>query len=188
MQVILDLLGSIVIGGLLILMMLNLNSSISESAATQTFNNITQQNLTAVSDILENDFRKMGYHIFDSVKVTYTDTAEIKFQTDLYSDSVIHVVHYYFNPAAVSGQENTNTHVLYRQIDNNPHMPINLGLTKFRLWYYDGAGNLLTGNSVATLAKIRAIKVAMSIESVSAWNKKYSGAYWERTIKPKNLF
>jgi hypothetical protein len=187
MQSVIDILGSIILGGMILLIVLGFNSNIIESAATQTFHTTTQQNLTTIADIVENDFRKIGYHVSDSVKVTYTDSIEIKFQSDIFNDSTIHTIRYYFNPTASSGHQNPNTRVLYRSIDNGPFLSMNLGLTGFRLWYYDANGSLLTGNGSSTLSKIRAIKISMNIQSTSAFNQSYSGAYWERTIKPKNL-
>lgn len=187
MQYILDIIGSMIVGGIVLVSLLGLNGNIVQGAATQTFNLITQQNLTTLSDILENDLRKAGYHISDSVKITYIDTSEIRFKIDLKNDSTVTTVRYYLDTKSKSIQDNPKTKVLYRSINGGGATSMNLGVTRFRLWFSDAKGVAITTNTLAALSKIRVIKVLVNIESGYAYNSAYAGAYWERVIRPENL-
>src|SRR5690242_4516995 len=93
-----DLLGSIIIGGIVLLMLVAFNGNIMESAGTQTFRTIVQSNLTAVTDIMESDLRKMGFRVaggvLDSI-ITYADSTRIRFRGDFDNNGSVDVVDYY---------------------------------------------------------------------------------------------
>jgi hypothetical protein len=189
MQVIYDIIGSIIIGGIILLMLLSFNSSVMEGSAVQTFNSIVQSNITTLTDIIEYDFRKMGYRVpavFDSA-IVYADSVRILMKGDMNDDKVIERLSYYFDPSTPSGHANPNTRVLYRQRNDAAARQINLGITRFRMKYFDGAGNVINENPVQSPSKIRAIRLIINIESTSRYNGEYAGGSWERTIVPKNL-
>ena len=58
---IIDVMGSIVLGGYLLLMIFRLDGTISESTYTNGSELTVQQNLTTLVDLIERDFRKIGY-------------------------------------------------------------------------------------------------------------------------------
>ena len=76
-----------------------------------------------------------------------------------------------------------------------------LGITRFKLQYYDALDSLLTANPVTATGRIKSIKLSINIESKDRildnrgggqlgnplGDTSYVGAYWERIIKPKNL-
>ncbi|TLY32690.1 MAG: hypothetical protein E6K56_02650 [Ignavibacteria bacterium] len=71
---------------------------------------------------------------------------------------------------------------------------INLGLTQFRITYYDASGKQLTSYPIQRPSKIKSIKIAMNAESLvpyiersENYLKASPGAYWEQTIKPRNI-
>jgi hypothetical protein len=177
-----DILGSMVFGGIIMVMVISFNGNISESAALQTFHTTVQTNATTVTNILEYDLRKLGYRVTSSDKITIADTNRIAFKGDFDNNGTTDSITYYVGSTVPSGVSNPRSRLLYRQLNANSPQTMNLGITKFHLWYY-GAN----GASTDTLSQIRTIKVALSFESNSPYNGIYSGAYWERVIKPKNL-
>ena len=82
MQSLYDVLGSMMIGGIILLMLLQFNATVMEGAAAQTFTSIVQSNLTAMADMVEYDFRKIGYlatGVTDTA-VVYADSNKITFK------------------------------------------------------------------------------------------------------------
>ena len=60
-SVILDILGSTVIGGILLMNLFQINGTAIENTYTGTGELIAQTNLSTIVQVLENDFRKIGY-------------------------------------------------------------------------------------------------------------------------------
>ena len=58
---ILDILGSTIIGGILMMNLFQINSSAVENNYTGTGELTAQQNLSAIVQVIEHDFRKIGY-------------------------------------------------------------------------------------------------------------------------------
>ena len=182
MAQILDLVGSTIIGGLVLLMILTLNGYMENTAGVQTMNLSTQENLTALVGMIEYDFAKMGYRVSDSLKIRVADSTRIVFKTDIDNNGVVDSISYSLDLVLYAATQNPRDRILYRALNNGTSTSINLGVTRFRLWYYDSLGNITTWRS-----KMRAVRLAIDLESTSSLDTVYTGACWERTIKPKNL-
>lgn len=197
MQYLYDVLGSIIIGGIVMLMLLSFNASVMEGSAVQNFNSIVQANLTTLTDMIEYDFRKMGYRvgsIHDSA-IVYADPMRILFKGDIDNNGDVETVAYFIGfdkdkgtpKPAPAPTVNPRAMVLYRQVDGVGPSQINLGITRFRLAYYDENKVLLKENPVSVPSRIRSIRLAIDLESTSPYDTIYTGSSWERTITPKNL-
>ena len=88
-QVILDLIASSLTFGTLLLMAIRLNGTVSESVQMYNGDLLVQGNIVTVINMLEYDFRKIGYcadskQLPDPTKyIIYADSNSIKFYTDL---------------------------------------------------------------------------------------------------------
>ncbi|MDH3269281.1 MAG: hypothetical protein OEM46_10550, partial [Ignavibacteria bacterium] len=101
-----DIMGSIIIGGILMLITWRL----SDAATEKTYNNSgelsLQQNLTTIAQILETDFRKVGfcadYNKFpDPGKaIVYGDESRITFLADVDLDTNMDSIRYYLGPVS----------------------------------------------------------------------------------------
>lgn len=189
MQSLYDVLGSMMIGGIILLMLLQFNATVMEGAAAQTFTSIVQSNLTAMADLVEYDFRKIGYlatGVADSA-VVYADSNKITFKGDIDDNGTLDVVTYAFDRNKASGHQNPRSRILYRTKSGSPTQDINLGLTRFRLVYYDKNNVLIAANPVPDPSSVRSIRVTMDVESTAPYDTTYQGATWTRTIAPKNI-
>jgi len=194
-----DVVCSVVIGGIVFLMLVGFNGNIAESAAAQTIKVIAQTNLTAARGILENEFNKMGYQIgSQDSAIVYADSNEIAFIGDFRNVGNIDTLDYLLNTTAPSGQANTTTRILYRTSTQMGSAPttesINLGITQFRISYFDMAGNPITVYPIAQTSLVKSVKVAINLESTVPYKettmpylKLNPGVYWERSFKPRNL-
>ena len=70
MSTTIDLVGSFIIGGLLVMMILTAQSNLVQSSYERTMDLIAQGNMTTLVEMLQHDVRKMGFgvsHMVDAV-------------------------------------------------------------------------------------------------------------------------
>ena len=149
-SVLLDIVGSIIIGGVL----LNILWRVNEATVANTYENSgelsLQQNLSTVAMIIENDFRKIGFcsnwtKIPDPAKsIILADSTKIKFLTDVQSDGVVDTMYYYLGPASeLTVTQNPRDRVLYRVINSQTPVASNLGVTQFSIIYFNSGGDTI---------------------------------------------
>ena len=124
-----DILGSTLIGGMLLLILLRINDAAVENTYVYGGELIVQQNLVEVVSLLEYDLRKIGYcadwqQIPDpSQAILAADSNDITFLTDLDSDGYVDTLRYFTgNPSALPGTANPRDMMLYR-VENNEQQP-----------------------------------------------------------------
>jgi len=183
---IIDILGSIIIGGIL----MTIAWRLSDAATEKTYNNsgelALQQNLATVAQIIEWDFRKIGFcadwnKLPDPTKaILYADTSSIKFLTDVDADGNLDSIYYYLGPTSeLSETENPRDRVLYRVVNDETPVKSNLGVTRFYLVYFDALGDSIH-LPVDNYGIIASIEINVVVENVSAYDQKYSSAYWRQ--------
>ena len=191
-----DIIISLTISGFVLVMLVSFNGNISEEGIAQTVKNMTQSNLTEVTRDLEYMVRKMGYGVTSppDSSIILADSNKITFKGDFDNNGKLDTVTYYLNPSAASGQSNTNTRILYYTYNKLATRPINIGITRFRLFYFDSSGTPFTTYPVAARSKIKSFKIALNLESIvpykvtsESYTKLNPGVYWERVFKPRNL-
>jgi hypothetical protein len=204
-QVILDLIGSTLIFGLLLLMTLQVNNSTSETVQGFRGDLLVQQNLVAFVQMLEVDFRKIGY-CKDPLKIPnpakailYADSIKIKFLTDYNNDGSVDSIAYYVGPKSeASGSPNPNDRYFYRVVNNATPMPVNFGITIFDLRYFDSMKNQLSF-PITNPGLIQSMQITIQIENIAATTlltnkgtmdirQQYQSAFWRQVrLVAKNL-
>jgi hypothetical protein len=193
MSVITDMVGSLIVGGIILLMIIGFRMNLCTTAQNQVENQGVQETLRSTTDILEYDLRKIGYRVPKGTSpIRYINDSTLAFYGDFDNSGAYDSMRYYF--WRVKPQSAANPHVgsFYRVLNNASPRVIDCGMTRFRIAWYDKNG---TPNP-ANLASIRSLRVSLNMESDtpndstwtgSAWSRLYPGTSWERTIKPKNL-
>ena len=182
----LDILGSMIIGGVLMSIVFRL----SDSATEKTYNNsgelALQQNLATVAQIIERDFRKIGYcadwnKLPDPSKsILLADSTGIKFLTDIESDGNLDSIYFYLGPTSeLSATENPRDRLLYRVVNNDIPEEANLGVTHFSMTYYDALGDTIY-LPILNNGEISSIEINVTVENVAAYDENYSSAYWRQ--------
>ncbi|MGA9119224.1 MAG: hypothetical protein WB699_07630 [Bacteroidota bacterium] len=198
-QTIIDIIGSAVVFGWLFLMTLQGNLDNSENVQTLKGDLLVQQDLVEVTQLLEYDFRKIGYcaepnNLPDPTKaILLADTSSIKFLTDVDNgggpNGVLDSIYYYLGPTTeLSATPNPRDRFLYRVVDNDLPKGANLGITQFTLKYFDAVGNpITTPVSGPNLQRIQTIQITVRVENVYAasivdttFNKQYTSAVWQQ--------
>jgi hypothetical protein len=203
-----DLIGSIVVGGLLFIILLRMNNLSTENTFAYNGELQVQQNLVATVKLIEADFRKIGYCadpdiVVPSRYITFADSTRISFYTDLATvgnhsgDGVPDLITYYTGPTSeLAGTPNPYDIKLYRVENNETPKSANLGITEFKLRYYDSFGHTIS-TPVADPGIIQTIEINIRVENTAAYNKEYADtshsqqyqtAFWRQLrINNRNL-
>ena len=151
-----DIITSTVIAGVLLLMALRLNAQAIETNAIYQNNYNLQQGLVALVDIVETDFRRIGYCKDwtkispPNIAIVYADSNSIKFLTDIpaspaateFGDGIVDTIWYYTGSTG-GNPHNPREKPLYRVVNGNTATGWNLGVTRFAFRFYDALGDSL---------------------------------------------
>jgi type II secretory pathway component PulJ len=184
---IIDIIGAMFIGGLLLIILFRLNNSATSTLYNSTSELIVQQAMVSVVQVLESDFRKIGYckdwtKIPDQSKsIIYADSNSIKFLTDINNDGVVDSLYYYVGSTSeLSNTPNTRDRLLYRVENKDLPYSSNVGITKFTLNYFDALGNAINESPVALPALISSIQIDVQVENTEAFDSVYTVAFWRQ--------
>jgi len=183
MSYFLDIVGSVIIGGLLLLAVMTSYTNVNQVALDSSLELTVQENLDEWIEIIQHDFRKIGYHVPNPAwAVQACDSTSITFMADLDNNGTIDSVNYFLGtPDQVPGTENPNDRTLYRQVSGQLTSG-SLGLTGFRLRYFDNSGN-----PTWTPSDVKAVEVFIQVESPFAVDSTYIQSNWQTVIHPLNL-
>jgi hypothetical protein len=176
---IIDMIGSFLVAGILLLMGLQLNASANETTLVYNGNAILQENLTTLVDILETDLRKIGYckdwtKIADpNLSIRIADSNRIRFLTDVGNDGTLDSITYYVGPTSeLASTPNPYDRYLYRQVNAQTPFPMNLGVTQFSLTYFDAENDTIPF-PVSDPRLIYFMQVSVAIQSAAPYKQEY---------------
>ena len=185
-NVILDIMGSIIIGGILMITLFRMSDRATESTYNKTGDLTIQQNIATVVRILEYDFRKIGYCADwmqipnPSKSIILADNDKIKFLTDVDRDGKVDTIYYYIGPASeLIYTANPRDKFLYRVINNEKPVKVNLGVTQFDLVYYN-VNKAIIPTPVKVPGEIYTIQISVAVEDIEAYDQKYSQVFWRQ--------
>lgn len=191
---IIDTLGSIAIGGFLMLTLFRMNSASAENTYHYTGELTVQENMVSIVKLLEHDFRKIGYcedptKITPSKSIIFADTSDITFLTDVDFDGNIDEVRYHLGPASeLTDTPNPDDRMLYRSVNGNP-VAANLGVTRFYITYYGYVGTPLATPLTAAPTGILSMQIDIRVENTAAFGNEYRYAYWRQVrLSSRNLY
>lgn len=172
---------SFIIAGLILVAILNLNSTLMTSSGSATFNQSAKEQVSAVSAVISNDMRKIGYKVSGNAIVSASQHS-ISFKEDWDNDGSIDQITWTFDlTKPVTTTDNPNDYELIRTM-NGVSNAIKMGVTKFDITMYDDTGAIVTSTSLA-----KRIKVSMVCETPEAYDKHYAPASWEKIFTPINI-
>ncbi len=178
MSVMLDLIGSSIVGGILILSILRINAVGIENRSYFVEDLSVQENLRNVIEIVEDDFRKIGYgatisqsgNIYIPDILIEGDSNKIKFCSDIHHDTInvprtMDTITYWLGSPVLS-TPNIDDRYLMRKENNQPAQAWSTGLVQFNLSYIDNTGKALpVPLSFNNRAKVRLIRIAVKVQS-----------------------
>jgi len=194
MNTMMDILGSTIVGGMLLLLVLKLNVFMSESGYSSDTELRLQQNTKTLADIMNSDFRKVGYK-FDHTAIITAQPERFKFVGDLEKPGeagfgTVDTLEYFVEDSTHSiGTTNLNDIILVRVLNNKDTLDgPSLGLVKLKFSYLDSVST-----PTVDLTKIRYIQTEMWVQPTESRDNFITGnndstfTYWEFTIYPRNI-
>jgi len=197
----LDILGSTVIGGMLLLILLRMNDNAIQNNYAYGGELIVQEGLVEAVSIIEYDFRKIGYCQdytkipLPSKSILSADSNSIEFLTDLavpgtfpQGDGIVDTLRYQLGPVSeLTATVNPRDRMLYRIVNNETPRGSNIGITEFKLTYFDAIGDTLTF-PITTPSLIYTLQIDIKIENLAAYDEQYSDATWRQVrLAARNL-
>jgi hypothetical protein len=189
---IIDIVGSFLIGGTLMLILWRLNDATTENTYNYSGELSLQQNLATVAMVIEYDFRKIGYcadwnKIPDPTKaIVLADSNKIKFLTDIATtsdpegDGIVDTMYYYLGPASeLTETENPRDRILYRVVNNETPKGSNMGVTQFKMVYFNALGDTIDF-PITVPGEIASMEINVTVENTAAYDQKYSSAFWRQ--------
>ncbi len=132
MGYLLDIIGSTIIAGMVVMVLLTVNINTTTSSSALLFTTIEQRKITAATELIQYDFYKIGY-LVPGEKIAIADSNEIKFYADIDNDTEIDSVHYYVGYTTdLSYTTNPDDKPLYRQ----RKVCVRINKTQERLTFY----------------------------------------------------
>lgn len=197
MNILLDILGSIVTGGMVLLIHFGLISRMNNVSTDLLLSNLNASDAIEITKIIEHDFYKIGYrdttgNIFESAQIN-----SIQFKAPVKQDSLPKSIYYYVGTTSqMLGTKNPNDKPLIRQIAGENAILIGV-VNDFSLTYLDSVGNTLNYAYLTTQAQrnqIQGLTILLKVESSSTVlkneklnNDVYPFVEWRKTIYPKNI-
>ncbi|HKJ33089.1 MAG TPA: hypothetical protein VKA34_14730 [Balneolales bacterium] len=169
------------IGALLLLAIVGIESRIMTNSEGVTLDQMNKEHLAAVTQIVSNDVRKIGYGVNGNGIVTY-EPNEISFKCDLYNKGNINQITWKFDKTAtISSNQNPNVGLLTRTVDGNKTQ-IPYGVTRFQIVMLDSLGHQTTST-----ANAKQIQIKIDCQSPVKSNGNYFTSTWQHTFTPTNL-
>lgn len=183
-----DTIGSVAIGGMILLLVISINLQMNSLSTEILENNLVQSRAASSTEIIKYDLYKIGYRV-QGDKIGIADSIQILFYSDINNDSSIDTLDYQLvTPQFDSANVNPNK-TLYRNL-NGQGQKIIAYASQFKLTYYDSLGSMISYYSLLSQAyrnKIRSVKVEMTASSDYSVNDYYQATDWASIINPKNL-
>ncbi len=190
MGYLLDIIGSTIIAGMVVMILMAVNINTTTASSAILFTTIEQRKITDVSELIQYDFYKIGY-LIPGEKIAVADSNEIKFYSDIDNNSEIDSVHYYVGYTSdLDYTSNPNDKPLYRQRNDQDSLLTEIPVVDFQLSYFDSLGNSLDYSSLTNSAGrdlIKSIKIKITVESDELYADEYQTSEWKKKISPKNI-
>jgi hypothetical protein len=145
--------------------------------------------------VLESDFRKIAYCAdwqqipTPTEAILSADSGSIKFLTDTDNNGIVDTMFYYFDYFTdIPETPNPRDRYLYRVINSEKPVGVNLGVTNFKFEFFNALGTKLTF-PIAQPREIYTMQIDLTVEDVSAYDEKYQTIFWRQIrMAARNLF
>ncbi|MGE5363853.1 MAG: hypothetical protein ACM3SM_06950 [Bacteroidota bacterium] len=189
-----DLFGSAIIGGVIFLILLRMSDAATENTYFYAGELLVQEDLVAVVELMEYDFRKIGYCADytqipnPSEAILQADSTSISFLFDTNYNGTPDTLRYYLGTTSeLSSTPNPRDRMLYRVINNAVPKGANLGVTEFKITYFNALGDKLTF-PISDTREIYSLLINIKVENSAAYDAKYSRAFWRQLrLAARNL-
>lgn len=199
----LGLVTSYIIAGMILVSMTLMTMNLSTSSSELTMTNMEKQHLDAIAETIIHDIPKIGYDrdAMTDTTIIVADSNKIVFDSNIdnSTDGKVERITWEYTSTDVSGTANPNDYVLMRNVKEKgstleKKTPIELGVTRFELKYYNVYGsNTPMSFPISDPGQIKQIEVIVEVQSAEKLNlnkasgNKYVTSQWKKRFSPVNL-
>jgi len=190
---IIDILGAAIIGGILLINLLNANGTLVENDSVYNHDKNLQQDLVITATVVERDFTLVGYVnnselIGSNANIIDGSLNSIKFRTDIDNNGTIDTITYYLSDlSAMAHTPNPRDMILYRKLNSDIPYVLANNVTRFRLIYFDSQMLPVTP-PIGLTTVVNYIQIEFRVEDAYAFDNNYSEAIWRRiTVSTNNV-
>ncbi len=199
---ILDVIGSIIIGAAIALVAIGTSGTVGKLSFTNGMETTVQKNMAAVVLTIESDLRKIGYcadpdtFTLFAWAIRSAGEHQLTFLADLDFNKRMDTIRYYVGEQTeLNFTSNPRDFPLYRVVNSQRPVPLNVGLTQFDFKFFNATGTQLSfpidtdSSDMASAATgIFGIELTILMESPDAWDSLYAYSYWRQLrLTSKNL-
>lgn len=191
MSTMLDIVGALVLFGVLIVTIARVQSNLNQASFQNSFSVITQRNATELARQIEYDFTKIGFKI-PVQRILHADTNQIRFRSDLLNNGTIDTIKYSTGVVSEAAITANPFDFPLKRRNRNGEVTQQRSLRRFFLRYYDFNHSRISTpiTDIDSLAKIYAINVFFTVEGREAargGDTTYYAVSWQKLIYPRNL-
>jgi hypothetical protein len=181
MTTMLDIIGSVIVGGLVILGMsqfiLDRQAAVIDST-DKTTAQITNESITST---MMYDLRKIGYNVKTTPVFLLCRPTALTALGDIDNNGVVDTIRYWWS-GAVTSTPNPNDSLLFRKINNETTEGLDVGLTNLRFTYLNSSGSETT-----TPADVRAVQVSIATQGKLPASNDIDEGFSEFRISPRSI-
>ncbi len=172
---------SAIIGGLLMLAMIGLNTRVTQSAGIKTMQFATKAKVEAVSAYVTADLRQVGAGVAPGSQIVQLAEHNLMFSRADVNGTIQTVRWVWDQNVQDTESPNPRDRKLYR-IAGSDTTDFGSGIVSFRYRYFDA-----DGDSTLTPSEVTRIRVRMIVESNVSYMNEWARSYWETDITPRGL-
>ena len=200
MSNLLDIIGGLLIFGVVLLMSLQLNIFSMEQNTQSALRSMSQETISGdetgsagLGKILETDLSRIGLADTLSPSVLIADSTQLKFRGDVNNNGTLDSVRYYItNPGSTPAGGNPNLKYLYRRQNTESGTGGRFGVSQLKFLYLDDMGKVIpTPVSSGSLSSIKSIKVQLMVSAnirlKTDTDTSFAASYWESLVSPPNI-
>jgi hypothetical protein len=176
-----SLIISTIVGGLLMLAMIGLNTRVTQSSSMKTMQFATKAKVEAISAYITADLRQVGAGITAGNQIVQLAEHNLMFRR-VGANGSLETIRWVWNPSIPDNvSTNPRDRKLYRIVGTDT-TDFGSGIVSFRYRYFTA-----TGDSTLTLSAVRRIRVRMIVESNVSYMNEWARSYWETDVTPRGL-
>lgn len=184
------MIGSAVIGALVLLSLLRFNADATRDSYLTTMEQMTYENLNSAVEILQYDLNRMGYGFTDFSQdvITYARGDSIIFRMDYDDNGTADLVRYFLGSISTASMtSNPYDRMLLRSVNGGAAQNV-LPVRHFHMQFLRLNGDSLsTPVSTSNLKDIRSIVIDLTMESADGYDGTYPRITWRGRVMPPGL-